>query len=190
VLCCAGMLTVCIRAPCGTDICNHSRAVTQQALEREPELSVWPVLFCVCVQSLAAVKQAGVAAASATPLTPVDLSAPHTAATAAALKAVSAAHHADSSSGSSSSGADVPVVLATCSASDLAPHNLIAPWSEAVAAAGVPRVLLVSDDAGCAAAAKAAGIKVLQHNFQVSEGGLCASPVSNNRQQHITARPV
>jgi hypothetical protein len=34
-------------------------------------------------------------------------------------------------------------------------------------AAGVPRVIMVSDDAACAAAAKAAGIKVLQHTFQV-----------------------
>lgn len=121
---------------------------------------------CVCVQSLAAAKQADVGPhATTAPLAPVDLSAPHTAATAAALQAVSAAHHTDGSS--SSSGADVPVVLATCSAADLTPDNLITPWCEAVAAAGVPRVLLVSDDAGCAAAAKAAGIKTLHHTFQV-----------------------
>lgn len=68
----------------------------------------------------------------------------------------------------------MPVVVVMCSASDLAPVDLITPWSEAVVAAGVSRAMLVSDDAGCVAAAKAAGVKVLQHTFQVGgwEGGL------------------
>lgn len=122
-------------------------------------------VLCMCavlsLQSLVTVRsQLAVTPA----LLPVDHSAPHTAATAAAIQAASTAHpHTDSSS----SGSDVPVVVVTCSASDLTPHDIITPWCEAVVAAGVPRVMLVSDDAACAAAAKAAGVKVLQHKFEV-----------------------
>jgi hypothetical protein len=95
----------------------------------------------------------------------VDHSAPPTAATAAAIQAASTAlPHTDSSSGS---GSDVPVVVVTCSAPDLAPLDIITPWCEAVVAAGVPRVMLVSNDDACAAAAKAAGINILKHNFEV-----------------------
>lgn len=59
--------------------------------------------------------------------------------------------------------------MVTCSAADTSPVDAITPWCEAVVAAGVPRVMVVSDDAACVAAAKAAGIKVLQHAFMVSD---------------------
>jgi hypothetical protein len=71
-----------------------------------------------------------------------------------------------------------------CTAADMSPQDLITPWSHAVVAAGVPHVMLVSDDAGCVAAAKAAGIKVLQHTFQVRTVKIVRKLVSTPVNHH------
>ena len=65
------------------------------------------------------------------------------------------------------SGAGIPVVIATCTASDMTPRDTLTPWCEAAVAAGVPHVMVVTDHDGCVAAAKKAGVKVLKHTFQV-----------------------
>lgn len=106
-----------------------------------------------------------VPAAGALPSSAVKAADPHAALALPGLSPTAAASVAATDSSPSSP----PVVVVTCAASDRSPDDLITPWSQAVVAAGVPHVLLVSDDAGCVAAAKAVGIKVLQHSFQVRQ---------------------
>lgn len=119
-----------------------------------------------------------------TPAVPLPVSAETNTAPTDTTAPASRVLSADEGTSDSTGGTGAPVVVVMCTAADMSPQDLITPWSQAVVAAGVPHVMLVSDDAGCVAAAKAAGIKVLQHTFQVRTVKIVRKLVSTPVNHH------